>query len=131
MVVVGSRMSRITRPALDELDRIAVEVRDAAYAVIRGKGATNLAIGVSCARIAEAVLHDERAVLPVATVLDGEYGIVGAAVTVPVTLARGGVRKIHVWDLRAEDLDALRASAELVRAAVADAGGTSPTRCSC
>jgi malate/lactate dehydrogenase len=63
---------------------------------------------------------------PASVVLDGEYGIVGAAVTVPVTLAHGGVRTIHVWDLRADDLDALRASAELVRAAVADAGGTPP-----
>ena len=75
-----------------------------------------------------AALGGEGELWPASVVLDGEYGIVGAAVTVPITLARGGVRTIHVWDLSAEDLDALRASSELVRAAVADVGGTS--RCS-
>jgi malate/lactate dehydrogenase len=63
---------------------------------------------------------------PASVVLDGEYGIGGAAVTVPVTLGDGGVREIHVWDLHADDLEALRASADLVRAAVADAGGAPP-----
>lgn len=63
---------------------------------------------------------------PASVVLDGEYGIFGAAVTVPVTLGHGGVREVHVWELRADDLDALRASADLVRAAVADAGGAPP-----
>ncbi|MBN9181391.1 MAG: L-lactate dehydrogenase, partial [Microbacterium sp.] len=39
-----------------ELEQIAVDVRDAAYTVIRGKGATNYAIGLSSARIVEAIL---------------------------------------------------------------------------
>ena len=51
--------------------------------------------------------------------LEGEYGIEGVAVTVPVTLGRGGVVEIHEWDLQPDELDALRASADFVRAAVA------------
>ena len=39
----------------EELDQIAVDVRDAAYKVIQGKGATNYAIGLSGARIVEAM----------------------------------------------------------------------------
>ena len=54
-----------------ELDEIAHDVRNAAYTVIRGKGATNYAIGLTGARIVEAVLGDEHAVLPVSTVLGG------------------------------------------------------------
>ncbi|CAL4858705.1 hypothetical protein [Microbacterium sp. MM2322] len=50
---------------VDELDRIAVDVRDAAYTVIPGKGATNYAIGLSSARIVEAILGDQHAVMPV------------------------------------------------------------------
>ena len=49
----------------DELDAIAIDVRDAAYKVIQGKGATNYAIGLSSARIVEAILGDEHAVMPV------------------------------------------------------------------
>jgi len=55
---------------------------------------------------------------PASVVLDGEYGINGVAVSVPVTLAAGGVERIHEWQLMPPDLEALRASAEVVRAAV-------------
>jgi len=54
---------------------------------------------------------------PASIVLDGEYGIEGVAVTVPVTIGRGGAEQIHEWELAPRDLDALRASAEFVRAA--------------
>ncbi len=75
-----------------ELDAIAVDVRDAAYKVIRGKGATNYAIGLSSARIVEAVLRDEHAILPVSTVLDDVHGISGMALSVPsIVSARGAV----------------------------------------
>ena len=50
--------------------------------------------------------------------LEGEYGIDGVAVSVPVTIARGGAVEIHEWDIAPRELDALRASAEFVRAAV-------------
>jgi malate dehydrogenase len=50
-------------------------------------------------------------------VLEGEYGIDGVAVTVPVTIGRAGAERIHEWDLSADELAALHASAELVRGA--------------
>ena len=56
---------------------------------------------------------------PASVVLEGEYGIRDVAVTVPVTLGRGGAEQIHEWDLARDDLAALHASAEFVRAAVA------------
>ncbi len=57
---------------------------------------------------------------PASVVLEGEYGIAGVAVSVPVALAPGGVAHVHEWTLRADDLEALRASAELVRTALAN-----------
>ncbi|MBM3716562.1 MAG: L-lactate dehydrogenase, partial [Actinobacteria bacterium] len=74
----------------DELDAIAIDVRDAAYKVIQGKGATNYAIGLSSARIVEAVLRDEHAVLPVSTVLQGFQGIDGMALSVPSIVSASG-----------------------------------------
>jgi len=50
-----------------ERERITDEVKNAAYRIIEGKGATNYAIGVAGARIIEAVLRDENAVLPVSS----------------------------------------------------------------
>lgn len=78
----------------DELDQIAVDVRDAAYKVIQGKGATNYAIGLSSARIIEAILRDEHAVMPVSPVLHGFHGIDGVALSVPSVVSAAGARPI-------------------------------------
>jgi malate/lactate dehydrogenase len=52
-------------------------------------------------------------------VLDGEYGIDGVSVTVPATIGRVGAGSIHECELSADELAALRASVEFVRAAAA------------
>jgi malate/lactate dehydrogenase len=73
--------------------------------------------GLGVARMVGA-LDGDGALWPASVVLEGEYGIEGVAVTVPVTLGRGGVREIHEWQLAGAELEALHRSAELVRAAV-------------
>jgi malate dehydrogenase len=65
-----------------------------------------------------AALDGEGGLWPCSVVLEGEYGIEGVAVTVPVTLGRSGVERIHEWEITPAELAALHASAELVRAAV-------------
>jgi malate dehydrogenase len=65
-----------------------------------------------------AALDGEGGLWPCSVVLEGEYGIEGVAVTVPVTLGRSGVERIHEWEITAAELTALHASAEFVRAAV-------------
>jgi malate dehydrogenase len=55
-------------------------------------------------------------------VLAGEYGIDGAAVTVPVALGPGGAERIHEWELAPDELAALRAAADSVRAGAGRVG---------
>ena len=75
--------------------------------------------GLALARMVSARTHSSTAELwPASVVLDGEYGIDGVAVSVPVTLGARGVEEIHEWELSPSDLEALRASAEVVRTAV-------------
>lgn len=100
----------------DELDRIAQEVRTAAYKVIEGKGATNYAIGLSATRIAEAVLRDERGVLPVSTVLDDFHGLSGVALSVPSIVGSSGAFPIRETRFSDEELALLHASADTIRA---------------
>ena len=69
--------------------------------------------GLGVARMVSALGGDGE-LWPASVVLDGEYGIDGVAVTVPVTLGRGGVAEILEWKLGSGDLAALRSSAELV-----------------
>ncbi len=95
-----------------ELGWIADDVRDAAYAVIEGKGATNYAIGVTAARLVEAVLDDEQAVLPVSTVLDDYYGISGVALSVPSLVGARGATPLAEVAYAPDELRLLRASAD-------------------
>lgn len=99
--------------ALDDeaLDQLGRDVAGAAYAVIRGKGATNLAIGVSAARIVEAVLGDERSVLPVSSLMDGYRGISGVAMSVPSIVGREGVLRRLEVPMDDREVERLHASA--------------------
>jgi L-lactate dehydrogenase len=100
-----------------ELDAIAVEVRDAAYKIIQGKGATNHAIGLSTARIVEAILRDEHAVMPVSTVLRDFHGIDGVALSVPSLVNSAGAFPIRETVFDESELALLRRSADALRAA--------------
>ncbi len=103
------------RVTVDELDEIAVDVRDAAYKVIQGKGATNYAIGLSSARIVEAILQDEHAVMPVSTVLHGYHGIDGVALSVPSIVSASGAVPIPETAFSPNELGLLRRSADALR----------------
>ncbi|MGJ9405931.1 L-lactate dehydrogenase [Nesterenkonia aurantiaca] len=94
-----------------ELETLSDEVRNAAYQVIAGKGATNYAIGLSAARIVEAVLGDEHAILPVSSVLEGFLDISGVALSIPSVVSAGGVRPVTTTPFSAEETEALRDSA--------------------
>jgi malate/lactate dehydrogenase len=72
--------------------------------------------GLGVARMV-AALDGDGELWPASVVLAGEYGVAGVAVTVPVTIGRRAAQEIHAWDLAPADLAALRASAEVVRAA--------------
>ena len=78
--------------------------------------------GLGVARMVAAIAGDTAELWPVSLLLDGEYGIAGTAIGVPVTLGRAGAVEVHEWDLSPGDLAALRESAEVVRAAAASIG---------
>lgn len=103
------------RMTVDELDQIAVDVRDAAYKVIQGKGATNYAIGLSSARIVEAILNDEHAVMPVSTVLNDFQGISGVALSVPSIVSASGAVPIPETRFSPNELGLLSKSADALR----------------
>jgi L-lactate dehydrogenase len=105
------------RPPLDgpTLDHIAHQVATAAEQIIRGKGATNYAVGLATAGIIEAVLHDERSVLPVSSLLTGQYGIDDVCLSLPSIVDGLGVDAVLSPPLTDDELDALHRSADTVR----------------
>ena len=102
----------------DELDQIAIDVRDAAYKVIQGKGATNYAIGLSSARIVEAVLNDEHAVMPVSTVLSDFHGVDGIALSVPSIVSASGAVPIRETPFSDDEIALLRRSSDALSTVV-------------
>lgn len=98
---------------------IEMRVRNAAYEIIRRKGATNFAIAAALTRIIQAVVRDEGSVLTVSTRLDGHYGIHGVCMSLPAIVDRSGIRRVLPVPLSREELARLLDSAAAVRAMLA------------
>ncbi len=111
------------RPFRDgEREAIFASVRDAAYEVIRGKGATHYAIGLATTRILEAILGDEHAVLPVSSRVDGAHGLSPVTLSLPRLVSRRGALDLAPLRLVDAEREALLQSAETIRTVARSAG---------
>lgn len=84
-------------------NEIFVQVRDAAYEIIEAKGATYYGIAMGLARITKAILRNEEVVLPVGSLLEGEYGHNDVYVGVPTIINRSGRKSIVELPLSDEE----------------------------
>jgi malate dehydrogenase len=71
--------------------------------------------GAACAQMVDSVLLDEKRVLPCTVYLEGEYGIDGLYIGVPVKLGRAGIEEIYEVGLDEDEQAALAKSADAVR----------------
>jgi L-lactate dehydrogenase len=98
-----------------ERSRIVNDVRESAYHIIDAKGSTCYAIGLALVRIVGAILRNEHSVLTVSTMLDGEYGLKDVCLSVPCIVSRSGVERIIEGKAAIGELQALHASASVIR----------------
>ncbi|HET9006578.1 MAG TPA: L-lactate dehydrogenase [Actinomycetes bacterium] len=112
------------RPPLDAAAREDIHRRvvGAAGEIIRGKGATNYAVGLASARIIEAVLYDQRMVLPVSSLLDGQAGIHDVCLSLPSVVDRLGVELVLPSPLSEGEVTGLRRSADMVKDVIRSLG---------
>lgn len=96
----------------EKLDNIQNDVVNAAYEIIRLKGATYYGIGTALARLCKALLNDEGVVLPVSAYLNGQYGIKDIFIGTPAVLDRQGIRQVIEIPLNAREQALMAASAE-------------------
>jgi len=75
--------------------------------------------GAAAAQMVDAIMLDEKRVLPCTVYLEGEYGIDGLYMGVPTKLGAAGVEHVAVLDLDDAEQDALKRSADAVREVVA------------
>ncbi len=103
------------------LDRVAIrdEVTASGMAILSRKGNTNHGISASVCRVIRAIIADEKSVLPVGTMLDGEYGIAGVVLALPCVIGRGGAERVLRYAFDAAEMAGLLASEAHVRALLA------------
>lgn len=90
--------------------------------VIRLKGGAGRAVGVSIARVVEAMALDSEAVMPVSTVQKGTLGISDVALSLPSKVGRSGVVKVLEPSVNAQEKEGLLKSAESLKAILQQIG---------
>jgi len=94
---------------------IQLNVKDKAYQIIKGKKATYYGIGSAIARICKIILHDEKRIVPLSVVLNGEYGYKDISIGVPVLLSKKGVEFVGEIDLDQTEKEMMKKSTDEIR----------------
>jgi len=103
----------------EDRERITAEVRDAAYEIIRRKGATFYAVGMGLARIAESILRDQHSVLSISSLVPGHYGIQDVYLSLPAVVGQNGAERVLKLNLDESESAALQQSAGVMREIIA------------
>ncbi|MEI6729294.1 MAG: L-lactate dehydrogenase [bacterium] len=98
----------------DEQD-IVEKTSRAAYKIIKAKGSTYYGIASSLMRIVKAVWRDEKVLLPVCCLLQGEYALDDVCLAVPAVVGKDGIKKIVQLDLTEIEKSRLAASSKIVK----------------
>ncbi len=99
-------------------DTLFAEVKAAGATIIKNKGATYYGIALSINRIVESILKDFHTIMPVGTVLDGQYGLKDVLVNIPTVVGANGAEKVLELKITDKELELLKHSAEQVRAVI-------------
>ena len=99
----------------ESMKKILEEVKNSAYEIIEKKHATYYGIAMSVRRICEAIIRDEKSILPVSSIQKGEYGIENVALSIPAIVGRDGVEKVVPIKLSDTEKKELIKSAETLK----------------
>lgn len=99
----------------EAMERLADGVKNSAYEIIEKKKATYYGIAMSVKRVCEAIVRDEKSILPVSSMQHGSYGIDGVALSLPAVVGKNGVETIVPIKLDEQETAQLRKSAETLK----------------
>ena len=99
---------------------ITEKVKNSAYEIINKKKATYYGIAMSIKRICEAILRNERSILPVSSMLHGEYGINDVVLSLPAIVGKNGVETKVPISLSESECKHLMKSAETLKEVIAE-----------
>lgn len=99
----------------DHLKWAEAETRKDAYKIISGKGATYYGIGTAITHIVECIVRNSTKIMPLSTVLTGQYGLHGVSLSLPCVLGRNGVETVIDLPLSMEEQASLQNSASTLK----------------
>ncbi len=97
------------------MEEIANRVKNSAYEIIAKKHATYYGIAMSVKRICECIMRDEKSILPISTIMHGEYGIENIALSMPAIVGVNGVETHVPISLNEEEAQKLKESADALK----------------
>ena len=116
----GHYFCRTQNIPLDDVTRQEIDqkVRRAAYSIIEGKGATYYGIGSALARIVDAILDDQRALLTVCSTRPQVVDVPDVTLALPHIVGAEGIQGTLSLPLNDAEETALQASARIIKAAI-------------
>ena len=96
-------------------ERIEERVRNFAYEIIERKNATYFGVAMAVKRICEVIVRDEKTILPVSTMMHGEYGIEDVVLSMPCILGKDGIETKVPISLSEEEIKELQESAKVLK----------------
>ena len=99
----------------EAMERIANEVKNSAYEIISKKHATYYGIAMSVKRICEAIIRNEKSIMPISSMMHGEYGIEGISLSMPAIVGKDGVECHVPIQLNEEEIKNLQKSAKTLK----------------
>lgn len=116
MATIGGKpLLSFPEMSLDHIKWAEEETRKDAYKIIAGKGATYYGIATALTHIVECIARDSHKIMPLSTVLTGQYGLTNIALSLPCILGRNGIETIIDLPLTLDETTSLNASAAALK----------------
>ena len=98
-----------------DLDELVYKTTQKGWEILNRKGTTYYGIATACVGIIKAILNDENRIIPVSTLLEGEYGEENVYAGVPTVLNRSGAHDVLEIHMTPGELARFKESAKLIR----------------
>lgn len=107
----------------ENTQKIAETVKNSAYDIITKKHATYYGIAMAVKRICEVIIRDEKSILPVSSMMHGEYGIENVVLSMPAIVGKNGIERKVPIALNEEEQKMLKISADTLKKILREVDG--------
>lgn len=99
----------------ESMKKIFESVKNSAYEIIARKHATYYGIAMAVVRICAAIVRNEQSILPVSSLMTGQYGLDDVVLSIPAVVDANGIETVVPIELSESELRELKKSAEVLK----------------